>query len=441
MAPQLPSQLAPGMASFNQGFKSVGDLMNQIKQHQFERQKLMEAVRQHGEMMGFKRREEGRAQNKENRAQQSFDQKNAIMQELANWFQNKGGNQNQSMGGNTARPAAPNVAASGMPANEQNAMMNDPNTGVQGGEHEVDMYGRPVGGQQAQVPGMVAQGNIDLNNRPMVKNPQGGTSTVLTMGISEDGKHINIPRVSDDGRILTEKEAVDQFHKSGKHLGVFDSQEAADKAAQQLHEDQAQQYGLNDSNSPQSNQPPEELQQRYMLAFGKPFPMASETPDQKRAADLQTAIQTEKMKIQMGDEKEKSKLKLSAKKDIPVIQDSINGVDELIKIAKENKDLFGHYVAPDLFAKTTKNKNAGTWQNLMLDRLAAAEGKLSSKGNILALKVALAAKPGFAEQQQVAVAKLESMKKALMQSLQHSKELSGEQANSPNDDPLGLFGG
>ena len=93
--------------------------MNQIKQHQFERQKLMEAVRQHGEMMGFKRREEGRAQNKENRAQQSFDQKNAIMQELANWFQNKGGNQNQSMGGNTARPAAPNVAASGMPANEQ----------------------------------------------------------------------------------------------------------------------------------------------------------------------------------------------------------------------------------------------------------------------------------------------------------------------------------
>ncbi len=97
---------------------------------------------------------------------------------------------------------------------------------------------------QAQYPGMLSPGNIDLNNRPQVKNPLGGTSTVYSMGIEADGKHFLIPRVSDDGRILSEKDAVAQWRKSKKHLGIFDSDTNADLYAQQLHNQQAKQYGL-----------------------------------------------------------------------------------------------------------------------------------------------------------------------------------------------------
>jgi hypothetical protein len=125
---------------------------------------------------------------------------------------------------------------------------NDPQYALQQLQQKLDLIqglenksGRKVGGVQNSN-SMIAPGNIDLNNRPMVKNPDGTYSTVFTMGISEDGKHINIPRISDDGKILSPQEAIEQFHKTGKHLGIYNSKEAAEKAAQGLHEDQANQY-------------------------------------------------------------------------------------------------------------------------------------------------------------------------------------------------------
>lgn len=85
-------------------------------------------------------------------------------------------------------------------------------------------------------------GNINLNNRPVVRNPDGRISTIRTIGINVDGLEYNIPTVSEDGRIMSDEEAVQQFYRTGRHFGAYDTTEEARRAAERLHEDQSRQY-------------------------------------------------------------------------------------------------------------------------------------------------------------------------------------------------------
>jgi hypothetical protein len=91
---------------------------------------------------------------------------------------------------------------------------------------------------------MVQSGNIDLLHRPIVHNADGSISTVRSMSFEdEDGAETLVPTVAADGsRILSDDEAIDQYRKTGQHLGKFMSPEAADRYAEALHESQAKLY-------------------------------------------------------------------------------------------------------------------------------------------------------------------------------------------------------
>lgn len=100
--------------------------------------------------------------------------------------------------------------------------------------------------------GLFEEGNIDLQNRPMVKGETPGVfHTVYSMSITEqlpDGRNIEVlfPRVikNDDGEwfVASKEQSIKYYKKTGQHLGKFLSREAVDNYARDLHVQQEKMY-------------------------------------------------------------------------------------------------------------------------------------------------------------------------------------------------------
>lgn len=101
-----------------------------------------------------------------------------------------------------------------------------------------------VAGEPGQkIPGIVEYGNIDINKRKVLQNPDGSISTErsITIGI-DGGKQVLIPTII-DGKLVSDEEAKAHFAKTGENLGIFDTPENANAYAEMLHKRQEQVYG------------------------------------------------------------------------------------------------------------------------------------------------------------------------------------------------------
>lgn len=100
--------------------------------------------------------------------------------------------------------------------------------------------------QNPAIRGQIEKGNIDLNNRPIVRNSDGSISTVRSISITEGKVTVLIPTVIRDkkgrGKVVSDRDAIRHYQRSGEHLGKFSSSGDADRYAEQLHNQQAAQY-------------------------------------------------------------------------------------------------------------------------------------------------------------------------------------------------------
>jgi hypothetical protein len=82
--------------------------------------------------------------------------------------------------------------------------------------------------------GMVEQGNIDLNNRPILHNEDGTISSERSFSFEEDGKEVLIPKIV-NGKELPAEDAIAHYRQTGEHMGKFADVASADAYAETAH--------------------------------------------------------------------------------------------------------------------------------------------------------------------------------------------------------------
>jgi hypothetical protein len=82
-------------------------------------------------------------------------------------------------------------------------------------------------------------GNLPLGIRYQVQNPDGSISTVRTLSFGTDEGEVLIPTVINN-KVVSDKEAIDHYYRTGEHFGIFKSPKEADIYADALHKYHAQ---------------------------------------------------------------------------------------------------------------------------------------------------------------------------------------------------------
>lgn len=90
--------------------------------------------------------------------------------------------------------------------------------------------------------GLVQPGNLDPWHRRVLDNGNDSYSTTLSFSIGTNNGETLIPQVV-KGKLLTKREAIAHYMKTGQHLGIFATPEDADAYASALHDAQSQLIG------------------------------------------------------------------------------------------------------------------------------------------------------------------------------------------------------
>lgn len=96
----------------------------------------------------------------------------------------------------------------------------------------------PVATKLPTAPGIVSPGNIDINNRPRVRNRDGSVSTVRTISIGTDGGEVVLPTIGPNGEDWSDEQAVAHYNSTGQNFGTFRGVGQATAYAKALHNQQ-----------------------------------------------------------------------------------------------------------------------------------------------------------------------------------------------------------
>ena len=147
--------------------------------------------------------------------------------------------------------------------------------------------------EKAQLPinkkiGQFGKGNIDLTNRPKVVNEDGSVSTVRSMSFYDDKEktEVLIPTVV-NGKIVSDKEAIQHYYDTGEYLGKFKNAHDADKYAIQLHFDQERQLDENKNKLPEVKETSKKEQKQMQKDFREAQQSEYEYNKQEKEAEYQ----------------------------------------------------------------------------------------------------------------------------------------------------------